>query len=81
MSVPNIQQHSILVTTQARVSTYAATDIEKLNDDQVRSLKNLPTLEAIQKEVAEVKKAIEVGYSCSEMVFSYLNDTFPDTRT
>lgn len=36
-------------------------DPEKLNDDQKRTLKTLPTLEAIQKELGEVKKAIEVN--------------------
>ena len=35
-------------------------DPEKLNDDQKRTLKTLPTLEAIQKELGEVKKAVEV---------------------
>ena len=59
----NLDVLILLVITQARVSTYAATDVEKLNDDQVRSLKNLPTLEAIQKELAEVRKAIEVSQS------------------
>ncbi|CAA7260598.1 unnamed protein product [Cyclocybe aegerita] len=43
----------------SRISTYASTDIEKLNDDQKRTLKTLPTLEAVQKELSEVKKAIE----------------------
>jgi hypothetical protein len=38
-------------------------DPEKLNDDQKRTLKTLPTLEAIQKELGEVKKAIEVSAS------------------
>ncbi|KAF8070001.1 hypothetical protein FPV67DRAFT_1485758 [Lyophyllum atratum] len=47
----------------ARISTYASTDPEKLNDDQKRTLKTLPTLEAVQKELAEVKKAIEVHES------------------
>ncbi|KAG6875034.1 hypothetical protein C0992_005482 [Termitomyces sp. T32_za158] len=42
-----------------RISTYAATGPEKLNDDQKRTLKTLPTLEAIQKELGEVKKAVE----------------------
>lgn len=46
--------------TQTRISTYASTDPEKLNDDQKRTLKTLPTLEAIQKELGEVKKAVEV---------------------
>ncbi|KAF9010697.1 hypothetical protein BDQ17DRAFT_1397348 [Cyathus striatus] len=46
-----------------RISTYAATDPEKLNDDQKRTLKTLPTLEAIQKELGEVKKAIETHES------------------
>jgi hypothetical protein len=31
-----------------------------LNDDQKRTLKTLPSLEAVQKELEEVKKAIEV---------------------
>lgn len=35
-------------------------DPEKLNDDQKRTLKTLPTLEAIQKELGEVKRAVEV---------------------
>ncbi|KAG6918053.1 hypothetical protein DXG01_016709 [Tephrocybe rancida] len=46
-----------------RISTYAATDLEKLNDDQKRTLKTLPTLEAVQKELGEVKKAVEVHES------------------
>ncbi|KAM6501981.1 hypothetical protein JOM56_001958 [Amanita muscaria] len=44
----------------ARITAYAATDPEKLDDDQKRILKTLPTLEAIQKELVEVKKAVEV---------------------
>lgn len=47
-------------TWQARISTYASTPAEKLNDDQKRTLKTLPSLEAVQKELEEVKKAIEV---------------------
>ncbi|TFK74065.1 hypothetical protein BDN72DRAFT_790127 [Pluteus cervinus] len=43
-----------------RITVYASTDPEKLNDDQKRTLKTLPTLEAIQKELGEVKKAVEV---------------------
>ncbi|KAF6763222.1 hypothetical protein DFP72DRAFT_801082 [Ephemerocybe angulata] len=42
-----------------RITSYANTDPEKLNDDQKRTLKTLPTLEAVQKELGEVKKAIE----------------------
>lgn len=45
---------------QARVSTYASMPPDKLNDDQKRTLKTLPSLEAVQKELEEVKKAIEV---------------------
>lgn len=45
---------------QARISTYASTPSENLNDDQKRTLKTLPSLEAVQKELEEVKKAIEV---------------------
>jgi hypothetical protein len=35
-------------------------DYEKLNDDQKRTLKTLPSLEAVQKELEDVKKLIEV---------------------
>jgi len=48
---------------QARVSTYASMPPDKLNDDQKRTLKTLPSLEAVQKELEEVKKAIEVHES------------------
>ena len=51
---------------QSRISIYAATDPEKLNDDQKRTLKTLPTLEAVQKELGEVKKAVEV---CNLILF------------
>ncbi|RDB16820.1 hypothetical protein Hypma_002371 [Hypsizygus marmoreus] len=47
----------------SRISIYASTDSEKLNDDQKRTLKTLPTLEAVQKELGEVKKAVEVHES------------------
>ncbi|KAJ7647367.1 hypothetical protein FB45DRAFT_893264 [Roridomyces roridus] len=42
-----------------RISTYANTEPEKLNDDQKATLKTLPALEAVQKELGEVKKAVE----------------------
>lgn len=45
---------------QSRVASYASTDYEKLNDDQKRSLKTLPSLEAVYKELEDVKKSIEV---------------------
>jgi CHAT domain-containing protein len=70
----------LILIAQARVSTYAATDIEKLNDDQVRSLKNLPTLEAIHKEIGEVKKAIEVCQSRIEKLFRISLSFFSGTR-
>ncbi|KAJ6609881.1 hypothetical protein B0H10DRAFT_2177981 [Mycena sp. CBHHK59/15] len=44
----------------SRISVYASTDPEKLNEDQKRTLKTLPALEAVQKELGEVKKAVEV---------------------
>ncbi|KAJ7783094.1 hypothetical protein B0H16DRAFT_1297286 [Mycena metata] len=44
----------------ARISTYASTVPEKLNEDQKATLKTLPGLEAVQKELGEVKKAVEV---------------------
>jgi hypothetical protein len=37
-------------------------DPEKLNDDQKRALKTLSALEAVQKELGEVKKAVEARY-------------------
>jgi hypothetical protein len=40
-------------------------DTEKLNDDQKRSLKTLPTLETIQKELGDLKKVVEVWLSPS----------------
>ncbi|KAG1735096.1 uncharacterized protein EDB91DRAFT_1145196 [Suillus paluster] len=43
----------------SRVTSYASTDYEKLNDDQKRTLKTLPSLEAVQKELEDVKKLIE----------------------
>lgn len=50
------------VTTKKilRIQSYSTTPVEKLNDDQKRTLKTLPVLEGIQKELEEVKKAIEV---------------------
>ncbi|KJA27568.1 hypothetical protein HYPSUDRAFT_74623 [Hypholoma sublateritium FD-334 SS-4] len=42
-----------------RITPYVSMDSAKLNDDQKRSLKSLPTLEAVQKELGEVKTAIE----------------------
>ncbi|KAH7913449.1 hypothetical protein BJ138DRAFT_1146015 [Hygrophoropsis aurantiaca] len=47
----------------SRIASYASTDYEKLNDDQKRTLKTLPSLEAVQKELEEVKKAIETHES------------------
>ncbi|KAJ7188310.1 hypothetical protein C8R46DRAFT_1054344 [Mycena filopes] len=44
----------------SRISTYASTVPEKLNEDQKATLKTLPGLEAVQKELGEVKKAVEV---------------------
>ena len=35
-------------------------DVEKLDDGQRQAIKTLPGLEAIQKELGEVKKVIEV---------------------
>ncbi|KAG1807659.1 uncharacterized protein BJ212DRAFT_1386334 [Suillus subaureus] len=43
----------------ARIGSYATTDHEKLDDDQRRTLKTLPSLEAVQKELKDVKKLIE----------------------
>jgi hypothetical protein len=52
-------------------------DGDKLDDDQKRSLKTLPVLEAIQKELSEVKKAVEVLFVgrpfglCSRQYFRF----------
>ncbi|KAI0769327.1 hypothetical protein BD413DRAFT_81589 [Trametes elegans] len=43
-----------------RIQNYQNELPEKLNEDQKRLLKTLPTLEAVSKELEEVKKAIEV---------------------
>ncbi|KAI0087950.1 hypothetical protein BDY19DRAFT_201224 [Irpex rosettiformis] len=43
-----------------RIQGYSTTPVEKLNEDQLRSLKTLPVLEGIAKELEEVKKAVEV---------------------
>ncbi|KIP06605.1 hypothetical protein PHLGIDRAFT_451136 [Phlebiopsis gigantea 11061_1 CR5-6] len=43
-----------------RIQSYSTTPLEKLNEDQLRSLKTLPVLEGIHKELEEVKKAVEV---------------------
>ena len=45
---------------QIRVQSYQNDPPEKLNEDQKRLLKQLPALEAVTKELEEVKKAIEV---------------------
>ncbi|KAI0041002.1 hypothetical protein FA95DRAFT_1683471 [Auriscalpium vulgare] len=58
----------------SRIQTYASVDHEKLNDDQRRALKTLPSLEAVAKELDEVKKAIEVyeAEQTSELAFKAL---------
>ena len=45
---------------------------EKLNEDQIRTLKSLPSLEAIVKELDEVKKAVEVRRS---RIFMFPSDS------
>jgi len=42
-----------------RIQGYATLEDEKLNEDQRRLLKSLPSLEGIVKELEEVKKAVE----------------------
>ncbi|KAI0081860.1 hypothetical protein K474DRAFT_1655725 [Panus rudis PR-1116 ss-1] len=42
-----------------RIQSYSTTPVEKLNDDQKRSLKTLPILEGIHKELEEVRRAVE----------------------
>ncbi|KAH7888793.1 hypothetical protein F5I97DRAFT_1855575 [Phlebopus sp. FC_14] len=43
----------------SRISGYTSIDYEKLNEDQKKTLKSLPSLEAVQRELEEVKKTIE----------------------
>ncbi|KAI0686374.1 hypothetical protein BC835DRAFT_1420472 [Cytidiella melzeri] len=49
-----------MLNKRTRIQSYSTTPIERLNDDQVRSLKVLPVLEGVVKELEEVKKAVEV---------------------
>lgn len=51
----------LTLTVQIRIQSYSTTPVEKLNEDQLRTLKTLPVLEGIHKELEEVKKAVEVG--------------------
>lgn len=44
----------------SRIAGYASTDYDKLNDDQKRSIKTLSSLEAVHRELEDVKRAIEV---------------------
>ncbi|OJA16841.1 hypothetical protein AZE42_03623 [Rhizopogon vesiculosus] len=44
----------------SRLTSYASTDYKKLDDDQKRTLKTLPSLKAVQKELEDVKKLAEI---------------------
>ena len=55
---------------QTRIQNYQNEAPEKLNEDQKRLLKTLPSLEAVSKELEEVKKAIEVRGSGLIVAFS-----------
>ncbi|KAI0958732.1 hypothetical protein AcV7_004461 [Taiwanofungus camphoratus] len=46
------------VLRQSRIEVYSSDAPDKLNEDQKRLLKTLPALEAVEKEVQEVKKVI-----------------------
>jgi hypothetical protein len=48
-------------------------DPEKLNDDQRATLKTLPALEAVLKELKEFKKVIEVSLSAENRNINPLN--------
>ncbi|KAJ3857640.1 hypothetical protein EV368DRAFT_70849 [Lentinula lateritia] len=43
-----------------RITTYTTVDPMSLNEDQRRAINSLPALEAVSKELLEVKKAVEV---------------------
>ncbi|KAI0321068.1 hypothetical protein OF83DRAFT_1101401 [Amylostereum chailletii] len=44
----------------SRIQAYPSSDPEQLNEDQRKALATLPALEAVVKELDEVKKAVEV---------------------
>ncbi|TDL24134.1 hypothetical protein BD410DRAFT_109293 [Rickenella mellea] len=44
----------------ARIGTYSSRPHSELNEDQMKTLKTLPALEAVHKELEETRKAIEV---------------------
>ncbi|KAF5393198.1 hypothetical protein D9757_000532 [Collybiopsis confluens] len=46
-------------TASTRITTYTTVDPMSLNEDQKRAVSSLPALEAVSKELAEVKKAVE----------------------
>ncbi|RPD78222.1 hypothetical protein L226DRAFT_286231 [Lentinus tigrinus ALCF2SS1-7] len=54
-----------------RIQSYQNEPPEKLNEDQKRLLKTLPVLEAVSKELEEVKKAIEVHESEVAQEFAF----------
>ncbi|KAG2069976.1 hypothetical protein BDR04DRAFT_1142977 [Suillus decipiens] len=57
----------------SRIMNYATTDHAKLNDDQKRSLKTLSSLEAVQKELEDLKKSIEVRIISSLTIDKIIN--------
>ncbi|KAI0268621.1 hypothetical protein BC834DRAFT_968084 [Gloeopeniophorella convolvens] len=59
--IVDIIQKRFKATTKkiSRIQAYATLEDEKLNEDQRRTLKGLPALEAVAKELEEVKKAVE----------------------
>lgn len=59
-----------LPLVQNRIQIYQNESPDKLNEDQKRLLKTLPVLEAVSKELEEVRKAIEVR-SCAACTFSH----------
>ncbi|TFL01996.1 hypothetical protein BDV98DRAFT_603974 [Pterulicium gracile] len=59
--IADLVNKRLKVTTKkiSRINTYSAADPSTLNEDQKALLKGLPSLEAVQKELGEVKKAVE----------------------
>lgn len=55
---------------QTRIEAYSSEPPETLNDDQRRLLRTLPGLEAVRKELEEVKKVIAVGLEFLQSVSS-----------
>lgn len=53
---------------------------EKLDKDQLQTIKTLPAHEAVQKELTELKKVIEVPLNITELYLCILIDSIDKGR-